>query len=176
MANDKPNTVQVPDGLIDRTADLLFWNHEDGPCYFVPRSVRLSDGKRDKTKVATLVVGELLKECILRRIDRTENESEPIVAEKGQVVGVWVNAGLRDLIYCHGQKCFVYATGETRALKDGNEMKVMKLHTSDTERKLIPLETDFRKESKKARVPWERAARPATPPKTGDDDDDDVPF
>jgi hypothetical protein len=64
-------------------------------------------------------------------------------------------------------------------LKNRNDMLVVKLITKTAERNLLPLESDFRKESRKVKVPWDSVQASAPARTTEDDSDDDndvIPF
>lgn len=170
--------VELPNGWVDRSSELLFWSPEDNvPLIFVPRFVRLLDGKKDSKRVSCLVTGELIKPVTLRRKDEDEDEGhEKIDGKPGDKVGVWASAGLRELLHCNGIPTLIYPTGEMLALKNGNTMREFKVHTKTAERVLLTLESDFRKDSKRIRTPWDDAAPVKRESKPATDDDEDIPF
>ncbi len=166
------------DGWVDRSSELLFWSHEDGePLVFIPRFVRLLDGKKDSRRVSCLVTGELIEPAKLRKKDpESEAGHEKVMAKRGDKVGMWASAGLREVLYCAGIPTKVYPTGQMLNLKNGNTMREYKVLGKTGDRVLLNLENDFRKDSKRIRTPWDNETPKPAPRPAADNDDEDIPF
>lgn len=188
MSNNKENAKVAPwvapTGYEDKSQDAVgTWDYTRGPIHFVPEVARLVDSSVESTKYSILVQGLLLKPpegcppCPI--VDRDGNEAE---AEPGDMVIVWVSGGNRSLLQWASAKVFMYQDGELDTGKP-NAMKVFKVFAAKgSSKKQIPLESDFRKDSKKASTPWTDAAtRPGTERERSrrrrqDEELDDIPF
>ena len=168
----------APQGYEDKSQDAVgTWDYTRGPIHFIPEVARLVDSSVDSTKYSILVQGVLLNPppncpaCPV--IDRDGNEVE---AKPGDIVIVWVSGGNRSLLQWAGSKVFMYQEGELDTGKP-NAMKVFKVFAAKgSPKKQVPLESDFRKDSKRSKTPWDDASTGQRPARKAKEDLDDIPF
>ncbi len=130
--NDKPQSAEKaapaatsgpPAGYLSAASDAIgFFDGDyraDGndkgkgqglPIHFVPMHVILSDSSIDKSKPSFLLFGRLIDPCAAIRSAEGEGpmKEQPFVETKrGDVVGIWFSAGMRDLASLCGAKVYM---------------------------------------------------------------------
>lgn len=173
---------EAPAGYEDKSQDAIgTWDYTRGPIHFMPQVARLVDSSVDSLKYSILVQGILLeppKNCpACPVLDREGNETE---GKPGDIVIVWVSGGNRALLQYADAKVFMYQEGELDTGKP-NPMKVFKVCVGKgAQKKQVPLESDFRKDSRKTDTPWSQASTTAPQQRRNrrrqDEELDDIPF
>lgn len=143
--------VKPPEGMRKFTGDVVGFHdcETQGPIYGIPRAAKLSDSALDETKPSAFVIFELLDNC-----DATEgsgDDATSVPAKKGDMVGVWLKAGMRGLKNLCGIPVFMQHSGEKK-LKGKpaafNAMKTFDFHVGQGKGTLIPVIEDNRKKSR----------------------------
>jgi hypothetical protein len=146
-SKSSPATAEAPAGYTDQGDDIVgTWEYKDGhPIHFIPKHVKLSDSTIDKRKTSTLVFGELVDACKVHGRDEDGPGAE-IVAEPGDMVGIWYKPGMNKLKNLAGVKVWMICSGE----KDVGKPSPMKTFTIKAEARgnRLLVDEDNRKESK----------------------------
>jgi hypothetical protein len=132
----------IPAGYKEQSEDIFgFWDSTSGETiHMIPRFFRLFDSKLDPTKASTLLIAELVEPI------RVENsKGETVIADKGELVGVWTKAGMVAIKNLGGVDVYMYQKGEKDTGK-GNPMKLYKI-LSQAKGVKVPFSGDFRKRS-----------------------------
>lgn len=154
MANEKPSPVALPEGFQDRSSNIVgVWDPESGPIQFVPSHAIVTDSKTfDKTKPSTLLFGKLTKPTILKtKGDEDDDDAVLVEGRPGDLVGVWVKPGMRDIAGLGGVEVFMARDpSEDKDVDKGNDMKGFRIGSVKTGTR-IELSTDLRDKSKGTR-------------------------
>lgn len=172
----------IPEGLRRTTGDVIgFHDLEDhGPIYGIPMGAKLSDSKIDSAKPSCFVIFQIVADSKLgpcKCYEGSGDEKTEIVAQPGDMVGVWTKPGMKPIFQACGRKVFMVFTGE-KTLKGRPEgqspMKLYDCHISEGPSKMVPLIEDNREKSRSAKTPWSKTAPSGRQP--GEDTDDDFGF
>lgn len=138
-----------PAGYVEESGDIVgFWDPEQAPIHFVPRTVRLFDSTIDASKPGALLFGELIDPTI---VNTPGEDSVPAQAKKGDMVGIWLKPGMKALAQLGGVPVYMLQDGELDTGKP-NPMKTFKILRKARGTALI-VEADYRVRSKGAPLP-----------------------
>ena len=155
------------------------------PLHFVPMHVILADSQIEKHKPSALVFGRLIDPCAAIRDGAAEGKMDdrPLIETKrGDVVGVWFSAGMRDLAALGGAKVYMFQedNGKWKSIKNKpSKMKTFNI-SNDPSRKgeKLSVREDRRNESAGINAPPFAGKKLAGSAgvDSGDAGDDDIPF
>ena len=210
--NDKPKTENSqsaaaagpPQGYTSSATDAIgFYDADlraDGnvegigngfPIHFVPLHVVLADSQIEKHKPSALIFGRLIDPCAAIRDGSVEGEiaSRPLLTntKRGDVVGIWFSAGMRDLANLADSKVYMFQEDSGKWKKIKNKPSKMKTFSisNDPNRpgKKLEVREDRRNESGGIAAPpfaGKKLAGAAAAGSTVDTGDgggnDDIPF
>jgi hypothetical protein len=175
---------ETREGLKKNSGDVVGFRdvEKQGPIYGIPRAMKANDSKLEPAKPSIFVIFELLEDC--KVTEGSAEDAQEIPASKGDMVGVWVKGGMRNLRNMGGLKVLMQYVG-TKKLKDRpaaqSPMKVFEFDTDKLAGTPIPLIEDNRKDSRNVVNAWLPAAKGvpangATRNREPGDDDDDFGF
>lgn len=178
-----PKKLETREGLRKNSGDVVGFRdvENQGPIYGIPRAMKANDSKLEPKKPSIFVIFELLEDC--KVLEGSGDDGKEVTAGVGDMVGVWVKGGMRNLRNMGGLKVLMQYTG-TKKLKDRpaaqDAMKVFQFDTDRLTGRPIPLIEDNRKESRNVVNAWLPLAAYTPPPKAstvrnrepGEDDDD----
>lgn len=153
--------------------------------HFVPLHVILADSNIDKDKPSALVFGRLIDPCAAIRDgsgDGKVSERPLIETKRGDVVGIWFSAGMRDLAALGGARVYMYQedTDKWKLIKGKpSKMKTFFIgHSPDRPGTKITVREDRRIESAGVNAPPFAGKKLAGSAgvDSGDAGDDDIPF
>lgn len=180
----------LPEGYLSSSSDAVGFFDGDlqKPIHFVPMHVILADSQIEKNKPSALIFGRLIDPCAAIRDGAAEGEysKRPLIETKrGDVVGIWFSAGMRDLANYSGCKVFMVQDPESNWKKIKGKPSKMKTYTigknpDRPDAKLVPRE-DRRNESAGVNAPPFAGRKLAGASAAGVDNgdaggDDDIPF
>jgi hypothetical protein len=155
------------------------------PIHFVPMHVILADSNIDKSKPSALLFGRLIDPCGAIRDGQGEGavgERPMIETKRGDVVGIWFSAGMRDLASLMGAKVYMYQqdNGSWKPIKGKpSKMKTYFIANSpDRKGEKLTVREDRRNESAGVNAPPFAGKKLAGSAgvDSGDAGDDDIPF
>jgi hypothetical protein len=137
---------EKPKGLQSHSDDIVaFWDYETGGIYCIPKFVKLSDSKLDRSKVSYLMFATLVRPRLLATGEGVSSQ-----CKEGDLIGVWLKPGMRNVRRCAGAKTWIEYTGEKDVGK-GNPMKTFTVD-SDGTGTVLPILEDNRQHSKGAEL------------------------
>jgi len=142
---------QAPADFAIQSDDVVGYSaFEKAPIRCIPRSVKMFDSNMDKSKPSILIFCQLTAQCVvsLKKEDGA-SEGQLMIANKGDMVGVWGKPGMRSIRNLCGVEVWIKHTGE----KDTGKplpMKTFDVKAAGRGTRL-PVE-DNRKDSKNART------------------------
>ncbi len=171
------------EGLTKHAGDVVGFHdlEEQGHIFGIPRGAKASDSQLDETKPSVFVIFELLEAC--ECTEGSGDDSATVQAKPGDMVGVWIKGGMRNLRNMGGMKVLMQYTGEKKLRGKPAAYSAMKTYQCDTAGKgtVIPIIEDNRKTSRDVVNYWLPAASgkpvsnvPQRQP--GDDAEDDYDF
>lgn len=173
MTNEETQPRQqyaMPEGYEKKTSDLAgFWNQDQGPVHFIPRSARAFDNKTDTMKSSILILGEAVSPCPVMNADNDRFD-----CKVGEMIGVWYKPGMIALKDLADVKVFMFASGEKNTGKP-NPMTTYEVGTPLKARgTTLYITDDFRKKSLHTSLPFptKGAAKHAAPNGATEDDDE----
>ncbi len=184
QASVTPSTPQTKklvtrEGLTKHAGDVVGFHdlEEQGHIYGIPRGAKASDSQLDETKPSVFVIFELLEDC--ECTEGSGDDSATVKAKVGDMVGVWIKGGMRNLRNMCGMKVLMQHVGEKKLRGKPAAYSAMKTYQFDTAGKgtTIPIIEDNRKSSRDVVNYWLPAA-PGVPKsqtqtrEPGQDDDD----
>lgn len=181
QAAPAPKKLETREGLRKDSGDVIGFHDPEtqGLIYGIPRACKASDSKLDVSKPSVFVIFELLEDC--KVTEGSAEEAKEVQAKKGDMVGVWVKGGMRNLKTMGGLNVLMQYNG-VKKLKDRpaaqDPMKVYDFQTNRSGKNpgySIPVIEDNRKESRDVVSHWLPAA-PGAPSQRmrepGEDDED----
>jgi len=168
---------KMPEGLVRFTGDVLGFHDPEtqGPIDGIPRGAKISDSKIDAKKPSSFVIFEVQQPCLYT--EGTGDDAVTLLAEKGQMVGVWTKGGMRALRHMCGRRVVMVHTGE-RKLKGRpaaqDPMKTYDFHVAAGPAKLIPIIEDTREKSINEKSMFDVKTKPGREP--GEEVDEEVGF
>ncbi len=207
--NDKPKAEETkaasaggaPAGYLQSASDAIgFFDADlraDGndkgkgagfPIHFVPMHVILADSQIEKDKPSALIFGRLIDPCAAIRDGAAEGkyEDRPLLTntKRGDVIGIWFSAGMRDLVGLGGAKVYMFQESAEKWKTIKNKPSKMKTFaiSNDPQRPGTKLELreDRRNESAGRNAPpfaGKKMSGAGSTVDTGDaGGDDDIPF
>lgn len=184
-ASKTPLPRVTREGLTKHAGDVLgFHDLEDqGHIYGIPRAAKASDSQLDPKKPSVFVIFELLEEC--KYTEGSGEDASVATAKSGEMVGVWVKGGMRNLRNMGGLKVLMQFTGEKKLKGKPAAYNAMKLYDFDTDAsptkkgQTLTIIEDNRKESRDVVNYWlpSHKAKPLTSGtqqerQPGEDDED----
>lgn len=177
-----PRKLVVREGLTKHAGDVVGFHDLEvqGHIYGIPRGAKASDSQLGETKPSVFVIFELLEEC--ECTEGSGDDSATVKAKPGDMVGVWVKGGMRNLRNMCGMKVLMQFTGEKKLRGKPAAFNPMKTYQFDTDGKgtVIPIIEDNRKNSRDVVNYWLPAVSgQALKPRErqpGEDVDDDYDF
>lgn len=146
----KKNEAAIPEGYESQSSEIVgFWDPEGDGIHGVPMFCRMMDSSIDPTKTSCLVVMSLLRAGLEVLLPGTDGEK--VVAEEGQLIGVWAKPGMGGLSHCAGIPTFIYLDGY-RDTGKASPMAVFAV-LAKTRGTALPIDTDSRAKSRGARDP-----------------------
>lgn len=181
-----PKKLETREGLRKDSGDVIGFRdpEKQGPIYGIPRACKASDSKLDDSKPSVFVIFELLEDC--KVTDGSAEDGKEVDAKKGDMVGVWVKGGMRNLRDMCGLNVLMQYTGVKKLKGRPEKQDPMKVYVFDTNRSAknpggtIPLIEDNRKTSRNVINHW--LPKPMGAPKKneerqpGDDSEEDFDF
>lgn len=176
--------AEVGEKLQDRQSDIVgYWDDELSPLYCKPMHVKLFDGQIEPAKPSALASVIALAPALVYTGSKEQGTKKTFLCKTGDVVGIWMKPGMRDMINCAGVPTTITYTGTKKVHKKPgmNPMKVYKVKADGGTR--IPVEEDRRQKS--AHVPTifdvRKPKGAESPPRSVDEDtsvaeDEDIPF
>jgi len=143
MGDSIKDVADAPEGFIKQQGDISGSWISCSPIQGIPRSAKLMDGSFEENKSTALVLVELTKPCII-----SDGDGELRVAEPGEMVGVWYQAGMRSLRWLRDVEVWMMLNPEEK-WKDtgkGNPMKTYDVRSAVRGSPMLILE-DFRDRS-----------------------------
>lgn len=193
-----PATTGAPAGYLSAAsdavgffdADLRADGNEKGvgngfPIHFVPLHVILADSNIESDKPSALVFGRLIDPCGAIRDgagDGKVAERPLIETKRGDVVGIWFSAGMRDLVALGGAKVYMYQedSKDWKPIKNKpSKMKTFFIANSpDRKGEKLTVREDRRKDSAGVNAPPFAGKKLAgsAGADSGDAGDDNIPF
>jgi hypothetical protein len=175
---------ETREGLKKNSGDVVGFRdpEKQGVLYGIPRAMKANDSKLEPRKPSIFVIFELLEDC--KVTEGSAEDATEIVAKKGDMVGLWVKGGMRNLRNMGGLKVLVQYVGEKKLKDRPSAQSPMKVYDFDTDKPtgtLIPLIEDNRKESRDVVNAWLPAVKGTPPSQTrmrepGEDEDEDAGF
>lgn len=142
---------QAPSEFTIQSDDVVgYWAFEQAPIRCIPRSVKLFDSNMDRAKPSVLIFCQLTAPCVISlKKEDGATEGQLIIANKGDMVGVWGKPGMRAIRNLCGVEVWIKHTGE----KDTGKALPMKTFDvkSASRGTRLPVE-DNRKDSKHAKT------------------------
>lgn len=195
----KPQASSLPAGYLSAASDAVgFYDPDmraDGndkgkgkgiPIHFVPMHVILADSKIESDEPSVLIFARLIDPCAAIRDGNGEGKvaERPVIETKrGDVVGIWFSAGMRDLVALGGAKVYMVQqdAGDWKAIKNKpSKMKSFDIgHDPSRPGSKLTVREDRRKDSAgvEAKPFAGRKAAGAAAVDSGDaQGDDDIPF
>lgn len=183
QANNGVKKLETRDGLRKNSGDVVGFRDVEtqGPIFGIPRAAKASDSKIQSDKPSVFVIFELLEDCEVT--EGSGDESSTVKANKGDMVGVWIKGGMRQLRNMCGLKVLMQHTGEKRLKGRPAAQSPMKTYQFDTDKPVgaqIPIIEDNRKDSRNVVNYWLPPAKGALTSQArqrepGEDDDFDFP-
>ncbi len=155
------------------------------PIHFVPLHVILADSNIDKNKPNALVFGRLIDPCTAIRDGAGEGKASErpfIETKRGDVVGIWFSAGMRDLAALSGAKVYMYQEDADKWKPIKGKPSKMKTYfianSPDRKGEKLTVREDRRNESAGVNAPPFAGKKLAGSAgvDSGDAGDDDIPF
>jgi hypothetical protein len=149
---------KVTENFTKRSSDIVgFWATKAlVPIICKPLYVKLLDSKRfDKTKPSMLLFVELLMPTACRAQNDSDDDNDTdhedlFVGQPGDLVGIWVKPGMRDIVDCCEVETKMWQDGE-KDVDKGNPMKVYRVTTlPGAPKRRIPIVSDTREKSRAA--------------------------
>ncbi len=175
QAAPTPPKLITREGLRKSTGDVVGFHdcETQGHIYGVPRGAKLNDSALDKSKPSCFVIFELLEPC--GATEGAGDEATTVKALKGDMVGVWIKGGMRNIKNMCGLPVLMQFTGEKK-LKGKpaafNPMKTFQLDVGKGVGTLIPIIEDNRKDSRDVPTFLDPKKVGTKPREPGDDTDD----
>jgi hypothetical protein len=153
-----PSTPKLAtrEGLTRYTGDVVGFHdcEEQGELYGIPRAAKASDSQLDSKKPSMFVIFELLEDC--KATEGSGDDAVEITARKGEMVGLWLKGGMRQIKNLGGLPVLVQHTGEKK-LKGKpaafNPMKTFQFDIGKGKGTEIPVIEDNRKDSRDEDLP-----------------------
>ena len=149
----KPATPahKPPAGYGSKSEDVVgFCDLEtQGPIHGLPRGAKLSDSKIEKDKASMFVIFELIDPVKVSSKDG--HQEVELLAQKGEMVGVWFKPGMRGLRMLAGCKVWMGFTGEKNIGKP-SPMKTYDIRSPDKGGNMIPILEDNREYSRNVKT------------------------
>lgn len=176
QSQKSPSTPTAPklvtrEGLTKHSGDVVGFHdlEEQGHIYGIPRAAKASDSQLDSKKPSMFVIFELLEDC--KVTTGSGDDAEELPAKKGEMVGVWLKGGMRQIRNLGGLPVLVQYTGEKKLKGKPAAYNAMKTYQFDVGKgngsPILVIE-DNRKDSRDEDLPCGFGAG-SDPSKGGDD-------
>lgn len=186
QTSQKAPKFSVPEGYSKNSVSgdiVAFWDDEVAGIEAVFKAYKLFDNDQNTEQVSTLFICELLSplQGAYKKEKGKDKPKVPVQTKKGDLVGVWGSAGMRDLVNMGGVPLFMYQDGEKDTGKK-SPMKLYHIHPKEDDAKGSRLQCleDGRKESINAKLLWEKKGvkipSSDTNGSVGDEDLDNLPM
>ena len=122
-----------------------------GPLFGIPRAAKLSDNGQDETKPSCFVIFEALEDT--KAVEGSGDEAHEVQVRKGEMVGLWLKAGMKAIRNLCGLPVEVFFVGEKKLKGRPASQKPMKVFEFDVgagKGAPIPVIEDNRKQSRNA--------------------------
>lgn len=149
--NPAPKKLVTREGLRKSAGDVVGFHDPEtqGHIYGIPRGAKASDSQLDSRKPSLFVIFELLEDCEVT--EGSGDDSAILQAKTGDMVGVWLKGGMRNMRNMCNLKVLMQHTGEKK-LKGKpaafNAMKTYQFDVGPGTGTLIPIIEDNRKDSR----------------------------
>lgn len=161
QATPAPSAPSTPklvsrEGLTKHSGDVVGFHdlETQGHIYGIPRAAKASDSQLDSKKPSMFVIFELLEDCLVS--EGSGQDTVTVKAKTGDMVGVWLKGGMRQIRNLGGLPVLVQHTGEKK-LKGKpaafNAMKTFQFDVGKGTGVLIPVIEDNRKDSRDEDLP-----------------------
>lgn len=174
-----PKTLVKREGLTKHAGDVVgFHDLEDqGHLYGIPRGAKASDSQLDSSKPSIFVIFELLEDC--KVTEGSRDDSAEIQAKKGDMVGVWMKGGMRQIKNLCGLPVLMQYTGEKKLKGKPAAYNAMKTYQFDIGKGVgtqIPMIEDNRKDSRDVPTFLDSKKSGSSMRQPGDDTEDNFDF
>ena len=149
-----------------------------GSLYGIPRAAKLSDNGADPKKPSGFVILEALED--MKVTDGSGDEAHEITAKKGDMVGLWLKGGMRQIRNLCGVPVEIHYEGEKKLKGRPAAQKPMQVFTFDIGQGKgtpVPVIEDNRKQSRNEPTMFD-AAKPGVPRPAREpgDDSEEQPY
>jgi len=145
------------EGLVRFTGDVVGFHdcETQGEFYGIPRAAKASDSQLDSRKPSMFVIFEALEDC--KVTEGSGEDATEKVAKKGEMVGMWLKSGMRQIKKLGGLKVLIQFTGEKKLKNRPAAHNPMKMYEFDIEQgkqgtEILVIE-DNRKDSRDEDLP-----------------------
>lgn len=163
------------EGLVKHSGDVLGFHdcETQGELYGIPRAAKASDSQLDTRKPSIFVIFEVLEPT--KYTEGSGDEAKEMIAQPGEMVGLWLKSGMRSIKNLGGLKVLVQYVGEKKLKNRPAAHNPMKVFEFDIEKgkkgtEILIIE-DNRKDSRDEDLPcgFGVGADPARGVDTADD-------
>lgn len=147
----------VPEGFTKKSTDIVaYWDDKESGIQGICRYYKVFDSNMEKEKPSVLFIFQLTEPCSAYTTDKDKpKEHFPYQSKKGDLIGVWGKAGMKDLLGFGGVEVYMYQQGEKKTKKP-NPMKLYHVHSNVDAGKPIVCIEDTREQSKDKKLFWEK--------------------
>lgn len=144
------------EGLTKHSGDVVGFRdlEEQGPLYGIVRAAKANDSQLDSKKPSIFVIFELLEDTEVT--EGSGDDQTKVMAKKGEMAGLWLKGGMRQIRDLCGLAVLVQHTGEKK-LKGKpaafNAMKTFQFDVGKGAGTRVPIIEDNRKDSRDEDLP-----------------------
>ena len=139
--------MSTREGYKKRGVDVVgFWNPDMGEIHCIPRAAKLFDSGLNKSRPSTLLIVELVEPCGAITAKDEDDDAQPVVTAKGDLVGIWGKPGMAAIKSLCGEPTLIQyerdkaGNVKTKAMKQKgmNPMKLFVVESAKTPCALSP--------------------------------------
>lgn len=176
-----PQLVKPPEGMRRFNGDVVGFHdcESQGPLYGIPRAAKLSDNGQDPKKPSCFVILEALD--AMKVTEGTGEDATEFMCKTGDMVGLWLKGGMRQIRNLCGVPVFIQYAGEKK-LKgrppSQSPMQLFDFNIGEGKGTPIPMIEDNRKQSREAPTMFDapKGAPVKGKPREPGDDSEDQPY
>ena len=173
-----PATKQPREGMRRFSGDVVGFHdcETQGSLFGIPRAAKLSDNGADPKKPSCFVIFEALED--MKVTTDSGDDAREVQAKKGDMVGLWLKGGMRQIKNLCGLPVEIHYAGEKKLKGRPTSQSPMKVFNFDIgagKGSLIPMIEDNRKQSRDVPTMFD-TPRTGAPPSREPGDDSDQPY
>jgi len=180
QSNTSTSPRQPREGMRRVNGDVVGFRdiQTQGSLYGIPRAAKLSDNGQDLKKPSCFVIFEALED--MKVTEGTGDEAQEILAKKGDMVGLWLKGGMRQIRNLCGIPVEIHYGGEKKLKGRPAAQKPMQVYNFDLgegKGTPIPVIEDNRKQSRNEPTMFD-FAKPGVPRPSREpgDDSEEQPY